>query len=817
MGSDHARDPFGLNSFLMSPFDSAWEFSHSIPEEAPKKTERPAKSMSRRSSSSNLLRRPSPLAQPPVLADADADAEAKADDSTEVIDDEDSAVASDVAEDNSPRRPNSMGSKGLRALIARKSTLVTEASAAPVVTVSAADDLEPNSGPAICESPISSAPQSPIIDNVSRMAGSRSDSMCSAMSSGSSTDGSCDDGIQTPGDLPPPGPVDVSAASVRLVAALNEDRSRPKSTWRDWLNGRRSSFLGIRSESGTTLLESPRESVLDLGPEIPEAENSPTDNSDAAHAAAQLRRLSLQKLGALRMPSPHPLQLLLTRQHVNLPDEVAFSIPATKRVFPMSVNTVQRGSTEFAAAHGSLRVALAVRNVVVHIDRGERPTDAWVPKKASSSSNILRPRGVRDFVARQPFEERMVTFFPDERVTHVSMARRGFAIYELEFSDYIMALSESEDAPITWSLSKKSNRSTSSSSLLPPPRAAPTKVTKVDVLADQKRARRASRELVDKRRSMAPPQLPDIKRQSVMSIAPIAAAAPAKSSFRATKPKAAATWDDSSDEEDDAEASKPSATRPGRPPAARTQSAPVARARQSVMMDSDAALDHIARARERRAQFEAGECERKAESKRMSVMPSARGFASGKPPAAKDAPLSSRASSRSLAAAKAERPQPTRKASSSTLAGMAGEQTPRKQRTPTSLPSSPRSGLQPDRRRVVSQYEMAAASMQPRASMMGMAGMYGAGVPQVPLIPAMPVMPAYSPAVMHRGSMAFPPAMPTMTPMMGMNGMNGMQYHPQFAGMHSPQFAGMHSPQLPQMYLPPPIPGTGRRRERPVS
>ncbi|KAL1408735.1 hypothetical protein Q8F55_005548 [Vanrija albida] len=780
-GSNHSSDPFGLNAFLLNPHDDMWNYlqpmpiPHDVLDEADRPKEvvptadplpldttppRPARSAAR-----NIRRRSSPLASnPPVSPDEEAK-------ETKQVKDEVEAEPHPAprARKAAPVPP---AKSTLRTMIGRKSMTASLASSTDSLALT--DD----------ETPLST----------------RTHSMCSALST-SSSDSSCD-GVQTPRDG---SPLDINAANARLdalnqltdkaaSASASEASTAPKSGWRDWLGSKRVSFLGLRGDPGTTLLESPRASVLDLTPEIPEPQAAIAADSEAGRSVVALRRLSLTKLGSLRMPSPHPLALLLTRQHANLPDEVAFSIPATKRVFPMSVNVVQGFNSELSPAQGGLRLALGVRGVIAKIDQGEAPKELLRPRKAQRHSTILRPRGVRDFVSRRPFEERSVVFDSDGVCSHVTMARPGYAIWELDYSEYILALSEAEDCPITWPIPRSS---TGNSSLGKPI----LKVTN----PDPPRAAAAA--------AVAAPVRPkSAVRSPARSPAQSPPTSPPKSSFRTARPKLS-TWDDSSDEELDTEDETAVAPKkivsmaaPARPPVQRTQTAPARAMRESRLIDPSSALDEITRARERRELSRTGEIERQAEgaekrrqsqlvpqrpiTKRSSTMTLS---ATAQRQAAQQAAQQeerrqARASSISLTKPQVERPKLSHRASSATLAGTAKAAGRKPVVDASSLPSSPHSKPQPDRRRVVSQYDPTAQALHHRASVMGL-GMYGM-VPPVPVVPAVYSHPMVYPA-------------PTVAA-------PGVVYHAQFPATVSRMSAAMYA-------QPPPPQVSHRRRERPVS
>lgn len=720
-------DPFGLNAFLLHPSDPTFDYllTRPIPGEllpADQQAKVPPGLFSQRLTPSSL--------QPPGPTAKDARRRSPLALEVKPGDDENEPRDGDSA---TKLRPVSMGNS-LRAMIGRKS-------AAPEA-------------------------ESPIEEDAAYV---RSESVSSALSSSSSTDGS--DGLRTPRDSTHNSPDETSAAAAKLAAALAEDdERRPKSvSWRSWLGSKstnkRGSFLPFRSddvnskESGTTLQESPRASAIDLATEaaVPEG---------ISRSAIQLRRVSLNKLGSLRMPSPHPLALVLMRQRANLPDEVAFSIPSSKRVFPLSVNAHQGAGSDLMPAQGGLRLALAVRNVITKLDAGERPPElSDVKPRQPPRKNAIRPRGVRDFVDRKPFEERMLHYHPDGSCSQISMARSGFAIEELDFSDHILALMRGQETP-----------SSSSSSLSQRSSLAPTRSQSANNLSIRSQP-----------------------AQNRMSTAP-AVGRPISSFRKPTKPS---TWDDSSDEEADVP--------PSRPVALRSQTAPARAAknanRVSRVMDAQTALEVVTKARERRQEFDSGNVERRQvgaditrEHRRKSMMPGSVSTSALVEKAGRPSPQQ-RATTMAITSVKPREPSrnPRARASSATLAARAredahaeaaakltGSKTGRSEyRTRSPAPSLPATSRSQGRQ-----------SLRPRQSQMAM-GMY-----PMPMAHVQPVAMYASP--MMGQPMMFAPMMPVMTGPM----------QPNHTSMYQPQYGSM-VPNMPN-YRPRP-PATGRRRERPVT
>ncbi|GMK59117.1 hypothetical protein CspeluHIS016_0701320 [Cutaneotrichosporon spelunceum] len=811
-----SRDPFNLDTFLLHPSEVPWEFLNNSPfpgeallvtgNDKPKRSEAPNNRMS-------MLRRPSPLASnPPLSAMVEED---------EDDEDEDESEASTPGP-LPPRRPLSaaVGGKAFRALMNgnRKSNN-------PLLT---AESDTPDTIPTTPEEPLFDPPQLQPPDRRSMYS-----------LSGSSSEDSCD-GLQTPTSSNS-APTDVTS---RLAAALQEDQQRQedqqlrknnRTSWRDWLGGRRTSFLGLRGgESGNTLLESPRASVVDLIPE--EDVTGPViPDSELARSAQLLRRLSLIKLGSLRLPSPHPLASVLERQSAHLPNEVAFAIPASRRVYPKSVNVVRR--CEPLPAQPGLRIALGLRDVIQRIDAGERPTELLNLQRRTPLREG-RARGVRDFVARRPFEERNVVYYPDDWVEEVSMARPGFGVWDLDFSDYMLALADTEERPpLNYTVRSKSQARQPRPSLS----AAP-----VVTVTTAESARQSLKQLPKTTApALAPAQATTPGPAATKDTPPTRTSVPS-SSFRTPRSKPS-TWDDSSDDDGDSDSAPPQDLVPVRPQTTRNQTAPAAikasdRSRQSRLIDATTALEMVTASRDRRHEGNMNHVQRKAvtDQRRVSTM------------------ILEEQEKRRTQYAKSvhdmRRPQPSKRVSSMTLSGdahaaalnkrasnltlaatAAAHRTSSNQHSPpdspgmnrpaASLPPSPRlqSG---NRRRAVSHYE---PTVDRRRSPMNINSMYGGLAPMVPMHTGMPSM-----APMHTGIPAMVPMHTGMAPMGPMapmhTGMMAPMHHHRasmmmpvqpmvplqhgFAPQYAPQFAHGNSP---HMYLQPPPPATGRYRERPVA
>ncbi|BEJ12669.1 hypothetical protein CspHIS471_0211290 [Cutaneotrichosporon sp. HIS471] len=793
-----SRDPFNLDTFLLHPSEVPWEFLNNSPfpgeallvtdNDKPKKSDAPNNRMS-------MMRRPSPLASnPPFSATAEEDE-----------DDDDESEASTPGP-SPPRRPMSTaaGGKSFRAFMG-----ANRKSSNPLLTP---ESDTPDTAPTTPEEVPFEAPQLQPPDRRSMYS-----------LSGSSSEDSCD-GLQTPTNSNS-SPTDVTA---RLAAALQEDQQRQedqlqrknnRTSWRDWLGGRRTSFLGLRGgEAGTTLLESPRASVIDLIPEE-DVTGPAIPDSDLARSAQQLRRLSLIKLGSLRLPSPHPLAPVLERQSAHLPNEVAFAIPSSRRVYPQSVNAVRR--SEPLPAQPGLRVALGLRDVIQRIDAGERPTELLNVQRRTPHRGS-RARGVRDFVARGPFEERNVVYYADDYVEEVSMARPGFGVWDLDFSDYIHALADTEERPPrNYTVRPKSSARQPRSSLSAAPAVTVT-------------AAESARQSLKPLPKAPAPALAAAPAPATKATPPARVSVPPTSSFRNARPKPS-TWDDSSDDEGHSDLVPPEGPAPARPQTTRTQASPAvvtgsARSRHSRVIDSNTALELVTASRDRRHEGNMNHVQRKAvtdqrrvstlileeqEKRRTQYAKSVHDMRRPQP--------SKRVSSMTLAA-DAHVASLNRRASSQTLAATAASQRPSaghssKQRTPpdtpnnnrpaASLPSSPRLQVG-DRRRALSHYEPAA---ERRQSAMNNSMYGGAMAPMVPMHTGMvPMHTGMAPmAPMHAGMMA-PMLHPRASMVFPVQPMAPLQhvYAPQF----TPQFAHGNAP---HMYLQPPPPNTGRRRERPVA
>jgi hypothetical protein len=414
------------------------------------------------------------------------------------------------------------------------------------------------------------------------------------------------------------------------------------------------------------------------------------------------------------------------------------------------------------------------------------------------------------------------------------MARPGYGVWDLEFSDYILAMAETEERP-------PRNYTVRPKSQAPLPRSSLSAAPVVKVTTAE--GARQSLKPLPKAPAPAPASAPAPSPAPATKAAARTSVAPT-SSFRNARQKPS-TWDDSSDDEGHSDSAITKAQAPARPPTTRNQTAPAAvtgsaRSRQSRLIDANTALEMVTASRDRRHEANMNHVQRKAvtDQRRVSTMiieeqdkrrtqyaksvhdmrrpqPSKRVSSMTLSSDALAAPLNRRASSQTLAAtAAAQRTAPSSKQRSPPA-------TPSKSRPPASLPSSPR--LQAgDRRRAVSHYEPA---IERRQSVMNM-NMYGGMAPMAPMhtgiapmmpmhtgIPPMapmhtgmaPMAPMHTgmmaPMLHHRASMMFP-----VQPMAPLQHAYAPQYAPQFAHGNAPH-----------MFLQPPPPNTGRRRERPVA
>ncbi|WVW85768.1 hypothetical protein I302_107806 [Kwoniella bestiolae CBS 10118] len=492
------RDPYGLNAFLLHPDDSLWNYVDPMPDpKAANGTVDPQRSASaegqqrstlprarsvRKQRSLSMIKKPSPLSQPPVSSGEEDEIDDKPvtlqrrrsnsvpTKTVLAVDDEETIIpALEEEEPMTPKTPKSKKSLKRAFTKARKSVFgVTEInpSIPPV--------------PALPELPASlavekSSSSSDLLDPSTPMT-SRSNSNYSTISSASSTSSS--EGVKTPGEGVS---LDVAITGSKLANALQEagDKKNKGKSWRGWLGGKKNGKLSAKDSdnSGSTTPLSdlsaestPNSSTVDLPSAIPKVTLTPSpaivtpprgatpllppsEQLARQHtwASEQLRRVSMRKLTQLRSPSPHPLALSLRRQNSKLPDEVAFSIRSDQRVFPMSVNSHKGLEGDLTPAQGGLWLNIAISKVMIKLDKGEQPDGILKVRKNSKKSIVPRPKGALDFINRPPYEERNMVFYPDNTFSPISMARPGYGVWDLDFSPYILGLSEIyEPSTLSW-------------------------------------------------------------------------------------------------------------------------------------------------------------------------------------------------------------------------------------------------------------------------------------------------------------------------------------------------------------------------------
>ncbi|ORX38635.1 hypothetical protein BD324DRAFT_608043 [Kockovaella imperatae] len=471
-----ARDPHGLDQYLLHPSDPSWLYTDPSPassDHSDSETESTSNSlatppsMSKRHSFS-MNRKPSPLSQPPVSG----------------------TKAAQAGPSMQRNRSDLGGSLTMSQRASSSSSLHRRPPVQPIplpdfTPGSASMTIEPSSSSSngksslrkaltfsrksfLGKDPMTAAPPPPPpqpetpppIPLTPRLA-SRSDSSHSAVSSASST--SSGEEVKTPNEA-----VIVSSqievAGGKLAQALAEadsgDSSRRKN-WRGWLGGKRGTKLTALAMSSQTSLASQESSphstttpslpragspvVASIVAAEPLSRSSSEKSFSSVIASEQLRRLSLQKLSQFRSPSPHPLTLTLKRQYCNFPSEIATSIRSGQKVYPLSVNVVDPDAP-MSPAQGGLVTSLAIRCVLQKLEQGQTPP-RLTRKTPSKRSIMRRPRGVLDFINRPPFEERNLVFYPNGTVSPISMARPGYGVWDLDFSSYILALSQVDELP----------------------------------------------------------------------------------------------------------------------------------------------------------------------------------------------------------------------------------------------------------------------------------------------------------------------------------------------------------------------------------
>ncbi|WVQ99869.1 hypothetical protein IAU59_007012 [Kwoniella sp. CBS 9459] len=516
-GANHrARDPYGLNAYLLHPDDNLWHYvdpmpnpdalaasgqqhqrSSSMDEQSSPSQLSPMRSIKKQRSLSGL--RPSPLSQPPVSGEKEDELDVVKPELLQrrrssslsssprlSLEQEVEIVATFKNETaKTPKTPKS-GKKTLRRAFtkARKSVFGTN-DTPPVPSMPAL--REP---PALLAPSMSGSSSDSTTDPTTPMT-SRSNSNYSSVSSASSTSSS--EGVKTPAEGVS---AEIAITGSKLADALQEagEKKSKGKGWK-WLGAKKGGRLAVKELNGsgsTTPLSdlsaasTPNSSTPDLlaggipkvtltpSPAISTTPRSgspvlaPSEQLGRQHtwATEQLRRVSMRKLSQLRSPSPHPLALSLRRQNSKLPDEVAFSIQSGQRVFPMSVNLHQRADGDLVPAQGGLWLNIAISRVMQKLEAGEQPDGVLkarpVPKKKST---IPRPRGVLDFINRPPYEERNIVFYPDNVFSPISMARPGYGVWDLDFSPYIFALSTIDDSGSSWPAIPRASMETPSDEL----------------------------------------------------------------------------------------------------------------------------------------------------------------------------------------------------------------------------------------------------------------------------------------------------------------------------------------------------------------
>lgn len=467
-GSRHARDPYGLNAYLMHPEESVWDIDRAANTSHDAGLRREGDSPNRQSSlrrrsSVSMFRRPSPLSQPPVGPAVDSPPsplpmQRKRSNSADSV----STASIKLKEEflaslpkRKPKTPKSLSSKAFKRALkfGKRSEIEAEDALPPPLTDSSEDLVGP-----LSLLTIDTVPTTPMT--------TRSSSNQSANSSASSISS---DGVQTPSESVT---LDISVVGVKLADALLEveQKHTRKKSFLGWFGSRRSSKTSLNSTDSSDIATpvgsngpSPSTSCVDLAalspsPSIESPSRSylsvkTTPSSEAPSplwVSDRLRRMSIMKMNQVRSASPHPFARTLRRQHFNLPDELSLSLQAGKRVFPASVNTYLAEPTIQPTC--GLWQSLVIRNVLNALERGIRPTGSLSSRYPTLSSPLsrlgakqLQPKGLTDFVRRPPFEDRMLVHYPDDKYSPISMARPGYGVWDLDFTDYILALSEVDE------------------------------------------------------------------------------------------------------------------------------------------------------------------------------------------------------------------------------------------------------------------------------------------------------------------------------------------------------------------------------------
>ena len=620
---------------------------------------------------------------------------------------------------------------------------------------------------------------------------SRSTSRHSEMSSASSSSSS--EGVKTPSEVPPQMDVDIAGGKLAVALAAADVKRGRKGSWIGWLGGKRSGPKATTS-SGTGAI-TPIEvanstetspSAMLLNVDLPQVTLTPSSDiivSDRSSISLdqtskhgliteQMRRCSFSKLSQLRAPSPHPLALALKRQYSNLPEEVACSIQSGQKVFPLSVN-MRDTSGGLNPMQGGLSTSLGIKSLLVKLEKGECPDSPLFARRRSDPMIVRRPKGVLDFINRPPFEERNIVFCANGTVSPISMARPEYGIWDLDFSEYILALSAVDTVKSTpWPNLPRASM------------GAP--MDGFERVMAEARDPAPSPESESEEMLVTPaPVVAVLENIARVESAPLQEDEETISSFRRVK-KLPQTWEESSDEEDDDEEDEAplakmidkagskvltSSLAPPRPAVReRTQSAPTGK-RVSLLLDNEVMqkknMDEVARARERRAANVTGETERLAEAQKYRRSMSSTQLAPTRKAAVqvpKYAPAPpNNASSSSLPRATALsnpsgpiREDRRRTQSSYNLSGVLSRP------EPTRAPSAPE-GM--PSRKFHSFYELPTSSSASQPSYQAMVPQQTGGSmfpPSAYAYPSMPAMPGY----MHQQPMMF---QPTYVPSMAMN------------------------------------------------
>ncbi|KAE8542686.1 hypothetical protein D1P53_001468 [Cryptococcus gattii VGV] len=466
-GSLKTSDPYGLNTFLLHPGDVLWNYVDPIPDPHASASsgeeddsDAPAKSRPqtvRRQKSLGLLR-PSPLSQPPTAAEEKGEPEKSSGrkrsfsmggetrlsptEQKEVIDSfRTAALATPIREKSRLKKAFALGKKS-----GHKSETIRPVPTPPIPAVPTLPFTEDDP---------TAVPVTPL---------STSSSSNSTISSASSTSSS--DDVKTPAE----GQNNEIMIEGKVLAKALEAKSKKKGRgmWA-WFGGKIIKNDGSQPSPKSSVKGTPSSSTVDL-PTVPQS-SPPQPKPQAAinhspnrypvehtYLTNQLRASSLRKIAQLKAPSPHPFALALARQHRKLPDEVALSIQSGRRVFPKSVNSFT-GLGDLSPAQGGLRVGLAVRDVMIKLDRGEQPQGTIMPRRNSRKNLVPRPKGVLDFINRPPFEQRNFVYSPDGMYSPISMARPGYGVWELGFSAYIQGLGELHEVSSMRSVERESKES----------------------------------------------------------------------------------------------------------------------------------------------------------------------------------------------------------------------------------------------------------------------------------------------------------------------------------------------------------------------